>query len=120
MEKAKQSSQGSNSIMALTIEQTRSAMENYLRIFADNMAAAPWAETDLNKKVMKCAEQNLTTAFDYAQKISHAKNVQEVAAIQSEFFQSQLKSLTEQATDITETATKAAVNAYKKPTDQTS
>ena len=110
MEKAKQSSQESNSIMAQTIEQARSAMENYLRVLENNMAAAPWAGTDLNNKVMKCAEQNITTAFDYAQKITHAKNFQEVATIQTEFFQTQLKSLTEQAKDISETATNAAVN----------
>ena len=110
MEKAKQSSQELNSVVALTIEQARGAMENYLNIFKNNMAAAPWAGTDLNTKVMKCAEQNITTAFDYAQKITHAKNLQEVAAIQTEFFQTQLKSLTEQAKDISETATNAAVN----------
>jgi hypothetical protein len=66
---------------------------------------------------MKCAEQNMTTAFDYAQRMTGAKNLQEVAAIQTEFFQSQLRSLTDQAKDISETATKTAANAFKKHTD---
>ena len=114
MEKPKQPSQELNTVMAQTIEQARSAMGNYLRILQNNMAANPWAGTDLNQKVMKCAEQNINTTFDYAQKIAQAKNLQDVATIQTEFFQSQLKSLTEQTKDISETATKAAVNTYKK------
>jgi hypothetical protein len=117
VEKGKQASQDLNSMMAQTIEQARGAMENYLRIFEKNMAAVPWGGTDLNKKVMKSAEQNIMTAFDYAQKITNAKNLQEVAAIQTEFFQSQMKSLTEQAKEIGEAATKTAVNASKIPTD---
>ena len=117
LEKAKQSSQELNSVMTQTIEQARGAMDNYLRMFKSNMAAAPWAGTDLNTKVMKCAEQNMTTAFDYAQRMTGAKNLQEVAAIQTEFFQSQLRSLTDQAKDISETATKTAANAFKKHTD---
>ena len=120
MEKPKQSSQELNTVMAQTIEQARGAMGNYLKILQNNMASAPWAGTDLNQKVMKCAEQNIATAFDYAQKIAQARNLQDVATIQTEFFQSQLKSLTEQAKDISETATQAAANPHKKSKDESS
>ena len=120
MEKDKQPSPELNAMVAQGIEQARGAVENYLRLFENNMAASPWAGTALNKKVMSYAEQNIMTAFGHAQKLAQAKDLQEVARLQTEFFQAQLKSLTEQAKDIGETAAKAAVNALKTPTDQSS
>lgn len=79
------------------------------------MVAMPWTKTDLSQKVMKYAEKNVMTAFGYAQKLSQARDLQEVAQIQTEFFQTQLKLLTEQAKDLGETATKAAGSALKGP-----
>jgi len=109
-----------SAMMAQSLEQARSAMENYLRFFEKSMVAMPWAKTDLNQKVMKYAETNVATAFGYAQKLSQAKDLQEVAQIQTEFFQTQLKSLTEQAKDLGETATKAAGSALKGPLSSSS
>lgn len=37
-------------VMAQSFEQTRKVMENYLDLFQKNIKAAPWLETDLNKK----------------------------------------------------------------------
>ena len=99
--------------MAQSIEQARGAMENYLQFFEKSMIATPWARTAINQKVMKYAEQNVATAFGYAQKLTQAKDLQEVAQLQAEFFQTQLKSLTEQAKDLGETATKAASDTLK-------
>ena len=107
-------------MMAQSIEQARGAMENYLRFFEKSMVAMPWAKTDLNQKVMKYAEQNVATAFGHAQKITQAKDLQEVARLQTEFFQTQLKSLTEQAKDLGETATKAAGSELKGSLSSTS
>src|SRR4051794_21308688 len=120
MDRDKQSPSRADSVMGQTIEQARGAMESYLKLFQNNLGSAPWAGTELNTKVMKCAEHNITSAFDYAQKITQAKTLQEVAAIQTEFFQSQLRSLTEQAKDVQEIATTAAVNSFKLPTDKAS
>ena len=109
-----------NAMLAQSLEQARGAMENYLRFFEKGMVAMPWAKTDLNQKVMKYAEKNVATAFGHAQKLSQAKDLQEVAQLQAEFFQTQLKSLTEQAEDLGETATKAAGNALKGPVSSSS
>lgn len=101
--------------LAQNLEQARRAMENYLRFFEKSMVAMPWAKTDLNQKLMEYAENNVATAFGYAQKLSQAKDLQEVAQLQTEFFHTQLKSLTEQAKDLGETATKAVGSALKGP-----
>ena len=104
-----------SAMMEQSIEQARGAMENYLQFFEKSMIAMPWSGTALNQKVMKYAEHNVATVFGYAQKLTQAKDLQEVARLQTEFFQTQLKSLTEQAKDIGETATKAAAGAMKGP-----
>jgi hypothetical protein len=50
-----------------------------------------------------------------AQKLTQAKDLQDLVRIQTEFFQTQLKSLTEQAKDLGKTATKAAAGRLKGP-----
>jgi hypothetical protein len=103
-----------SAMIAQGIEQARGAMENYLKFFQNSMSATPWASTDLNKKLADYARQNFDTAFGFAQKLTQAKSVPDLLRIQTEFFQAQLKSLTEQAKDLGETATKAA-GALKGP-----
>ena len=115
MENDKKSSKEPNVLAGQTMDQARVAMENYLNFFQKNMSAAPWAGTELNKKVADNAQKNVNSAFEFAQKLTHAKDLQDVVRIQTEFFQTQLKSLTEQAKDLGETATKAVTDAMKGP-----
>ena len=96
-----------------TIELARKAMENYLDFFQRSMFASPWAQTDLNKKIQSYAGKNLATTFEFAQKLTKAKDLQELVQIQTEFMQTQMKALSEQAQDIGETATNAATSAIK-------
>ena len=98
---------------AQTVEQARGAMENYLEFFQKRMFAAPWAETDLNKKIQSYAGKNVATTFEFAEKLTKAKDFQELIQIQTEFMQTQLKFLNEQAKELGETATKAATGAFK-------
>jgi hypothetical protein len=104
-----------NEIAAESVEQARGAMENYLSFFQKSMFASPWGETDLNKKIQSYAGENVATAFEYAQKLTSAKDIQDVVRIQTEFMQTQLKALSEQAKDLGETATQAATKAFKGP-----
>ena len=98
-----------------TMEQARGAMENYLNFFQKSMSTSPWAGAELNKKVADYAQQNVATAFGFAQKLTQSKDLQDLVRIQTEFLQAQMKSLTEQAKDLSETATKAATGAFKGP-----
>ena len=98
-----------------TMEQARGAMENYLNFFQKSMSASPWVGAELNKKVADYAQQNVATAFGFAQQLTQAKDLQDIVRIQTEFLQTQMKSLTAQAKDLSETATKAATGAFKGP-----
>ena len=61
------------------------------------------------------AEQNISAAFDLAQRLVHARDVQEVVQIQTEFVKSQMAALQTQVTEIGSTvqatAQKAAAEA---------
>lgn len=107
--------EGVSAIAGETMKQARGAMENYLDFFQKTMSASPWAGTELNKKVAECAQQNVNSAFEFAQMLTQVKDLQDVVRIQTEFFQTQMKLLTEQAKDLSETATKAAAGALKGP-----
>ena len=115
MAKDEKPSEDLSTVAGHTMKQARGAMENYLNFFQKSMSASPWAGTELNKKVTDYAQQNVDTAFEFAQKLTQAKDLQDVVRIQTEFFQSQLNSLTDQAKDLSETATKAAAGALKSP-----
>ena len=113
MAKDTKPSEDLSTMASQTIKQARGAMENYLDFFQKSMSASPWAGTELNKKMADYAQQNVATAFGFAQKLTQAKDLQDLVRIQTEFLQTQMKSLTEQAKDLSETATKAAAGPLK-------
>ena len=96
-----------------TMEFARGAMESYLDFFQKAMFASPWAQTDLNKKIQSYAGKNVASTFEFAQKLTKAKDLQELVHIQNEFMQTQFKALSEQAKDLGKTATQAATDALK-------
>jgi hypothetical protein len=96
-------------------EQTQRAMENYVSWLQNAMSTFPWVDTDLNKKLVNQATENVTATFIFLQKLSQAKNLEDVAKIQTEFMSKQLNSFNEQAKTITEICTKAAAVATKTP-----
>ena len=112
-DKSNADAQDMSAMMSQGVDQARTAMENYLKFFQSNMSATPWASTELSKKLTDYARQNVDAAFGFAQKLTKAKNLQDLAQLQTEYFQAQMKSLTEQAKDLGETATKAAAGTTK-------
>jgi hypothetical protein len=97
-------------------ERTKHAMETYVSWLQKTMSASPWSNIDLNKKLLSYATQNVTAAVDLVQKLSQAKDVQQVVKIQTEFMSQQLNSFNEQTKAIAEICTKAAQDATKHST----
>jgi hypothetical protein len=95
-------------------ERTKHVMESYVSWFQNAMSASPWSNTDLNKKLLSNATHNVTAAVDLVQKLSQAKNLEEVVKIQTEFMSQQLNSFNEQTKTIVEICTKAAKDATKR------
>jgi hypothetical protein len=94
-------------------ERTKHAMEDYFGWLQKNMSASPWSNIDLNKKLLSYATQNVTAAVELVQKLSQAKDVEQVIKIQTELMSKQLDSFNEQTKTIAEICTKAAEDAMK-------
>jgi hypothetical protein len=97
-----------------TMEVVQGALGNYFSWLRKMQSVSPWANTDLNKKVLKYAEQNVDAAFTFAQKLSQAKNMQDVAKIQTEFMQTQFNALSEQAKELGVPFSRFSKTAKKK------
>ena len=50
----------------------------------------PNPATEMSKKTLALTERNMKVVFDYARKLLHAKDMQEVMQIQGQFFKSLL------------------------------
>lgn len=68
---------------------------------------------DVGSKVMGYAEKNVQASLDYAQSLVHAKDLSEVMRLHSEFVQSQMRTLAEQASEMGQAVSKAAIDAAK-------
>jgi hypothetical protein len=87
---------------------TQEATENYFKWLQTTMSASPWGNTDLNKKLLSYATENVSAAFGLVQRLSQAKNLEDVVKIQTEFMTAQMNSFNEQAKNIGEIYTKTA------------
>ena len=82
MAKSDRYSEDVNATVAQSAEQARGAMENYFNFFQKGMSASLWAGTDpLSKKIQGYAEQNVANATGFAQKLTQAKDLQDLVRI---------------------------------------
>jgi hypothetical protein len=89
-------------------ERTRLAMETYVNWLEKAMSASPWTNVDLNKKLLSHATENVAAAVGLVERLSHAKSLEEVVKIQTEFVSKQLGFLNDQTKTIVEICAKAA------------
>ena len=96
-------------------KQTQGAMENYFGWLQKSMSALPWTNKNIDRILLGYATQNVTATFAFVQKLSQAKNFQDVVRIQTEFMNAQLNSFNDQAKIIGEIYTNAATTVAKTP-----
>jgi hypothetical protein len=96
-------------------ERTRHAMENFFNWLHNAILASPWSN-NLNKNFLNYATENVTAAVGLVQKLSQAKNLEDVVKIQTEFMSQQLNSFNEQTKAVVDLCTKAAQDVTKRST----
>lgn len=84
------------SAMATNLEQARRAMTNYFQFVEKSMSASPLGATDQARTFISYVERTVAANFELSDRLLHAKDIQDVLRIQTEFFQTQLRALTEQ------------------------
>ena len=68
---------------------------------------------DVGAKAISLAEKNVHASLDYAQSLVHAKDLSEVMRLHGEYVHAQMKALAEQASEIGQAVSKAAMDAAK-------
>ena len=72
---------------------------------------------DIGAKAISYAEKNVQASLDYAQSLLQAKDLTEVMRLHSEYVQAQMRSLAEQASEMGQIVSRAAMDAGRAAMD---
>jgi hypothetical protein len=98
---------------------SQEAITNYFTGLQNAMSASPWGSTEMHKKLVSFATETITAPFAFMQKLSQAKNLEDVIKIQTEFVKQQTDSFNETAKQLGEICSKVANSATKTLTMST-
>ena len=106
-----------------SVEQARKAFEKFM---ANAQATAGTIEQrrdtvragakEIGAKAVSYAETNVQASLDYAQSLLKAKDLPEVMKLHSDFVQGQMKALAEQASEMGQIVSRAAMDAARPKT----
>ena len=94
------------------IEQVKTAISGYLQFFQRAVPGNVMGGNELSNKVLNYSERNVASAFEFAQRLVQVRDIQDLPRLPTEFVQAQIQALTEQAKDLSETATKAVIEDH--------
>jgi len=86
------------------------AAQNAVSSFEGQAAAAQAGAKDVQRKACAFAEHNVDASFDFAQKLLSAKTGEDVVKMHADYVKSQMQTLSDQARELGQTATRAAAN----------
>ena len=108
------------SMAEASVEQARKTFERFLEsaqatagTLEERGATVRAGAKDIGAKAIGYAEKNVQASLDYAQSLLHAKDLTEVMRLHSEFVQSQMRNLAEQANEMGQIVSRAAMEAAK-------
>jgi phasin len=108
------------SMAEASFDQARKAFENFLSSAQQTATTIEGkGETvrasakDISAKAVAFAEKNVAASLDYAEKLLHAKDLADVMRLHSEYVQGQMKALAEQASEMGQLVSRAAMEAAK-------
>ena len=99
-----------------SLAQVRTAINGYLQFFQRAVPGNVMGGSELTNKILGYAERNVANAFEFAQRLVQVRDIQGLVSLQMEFVQAQMQAMTEQAKDLSETATKALMDSAKTQT----
>jgi len=108
------------SMAEASFEQARKTFEKFLSSaqatvgsLEERGATVRAGAKDVGAKAIANAEKNVQASLDYAEALSKAKDVTEVTRLHSEYVQAQMRALAEQATEMAQTVSRAAMDAAR-------
>ena len=108
------------SMAEASFEQARKTFEKFVAsaqaatgTIEERSATAREGAKEITSKAVAYAEKNVQASLDYAQSLLKAKDLTDVMRLHSEYVQGQMRSLAEQASEMGQAVTKAAMDAAK-------
>jgi phasin len=108
------------SMAEASFDQARKAFESFLgsaQQTASSLegkgATVRASAKDISTRAVAFAEKNVAASLDFADQLLHAKDLSEVMRLHSEYVQGQMKSLAEQASEMGQLVSRAAMEAAK-------
>src|SRR3978361_945088 len=103
-----------------SFEQARQTFDKFLSsaqaaagAIEERAATVRTGAKDVGQKAVAYAEKNVQAALDYAQSLLKAKDLTEVMKLHSEYVQGQMRSLAEQASEMGQIVSRAAMDAAR-------
>ena len=103
-----------------SFEQARKGFEKFIagaQAAADSLSARTATvgagAKDVSAMAFSYAEKNVQASLDYAQALVHAKDLTEVMRLHREYVQAQMRSVAEQASEMGQIMSRAAMDAAK-------
>jgi phasin len=111
------------SMAEASFDQARKAFEKFLAgahqtagSIEERSATVRAGAKDISTKAISNAEKNLQASLDYAQSLLRAKDLTEIIRLHSEYVQAQMRALAEQASEMGQIVSRAAMDAAKPKT----
>ena len=103
-----------------SFEQARKAFEKFVATaqatagtIEERGATVRAGAKDVGAKAISYAEKNVQASLDYAQSLLQAKDLTEIMRLHGEYVQAQMRSLAEQASEMGQIVSRAAIEAAK-------
>ncbi len=104
-----------------SVEQAKKAVDQFLDATTKAVSSAEGSArtlsegaADVNRQALAFIEDNVAASFNFAQRLVQARTVEEMAALQQEFVQSQMKVAATQGQQLGQMMGKAAGSATKQ------
>ncbi|OAF18626.1 phasin [Bradyrhizobium neotropicale] len=94
----------------------RKANADYFELLEKGLASSPLPIAGQARELCSLMQRNVTASFDLGEKLIQAKDVPDALKLQAEFFQDQMRAMTDQARTVGESAMKAAGGMFSPKT----
>jgi len=108
------------SVAEASFEQARKAFDKFVATaqatagsIEERGATVRTGAREVGAKAISYAEKNVQASLDYAQSLLHAKDLAEIMKLHGEYVQAQMRALAEQASEMGQIVSKAAMEAAK-------
>jgi phasin len=106
------STENVRTMLTEALARLRKANAEYFSLLEKGLGSSPLPGADQAKQLCSYMQRNVTATFDLGDKLIQTKDIQDGLKLQSEFFQSQIQALNDQARSMGESAMKAATSAF--------